>query len=179
MPSLKNKCFINRRELNPQKKVSLPIMKWPKLSNKWRGKLINLYLPYLGAGIKVVECNDAMTRFVVEMRLNRFNKNIMGTHFGGSLYAMCDPFFMWILMENLGRDFIVWDKAATIRFKKPGTGTVRAIFEITQENISAIREEVPRLRKKDYFFYAEVTNENGDVVAEVDKTVYVRYQPRD
>lgn len=56
----------------------------------------------------------------------------MGTHFGGSLYAMCDPFYMWILMENLGKDFIVWDKAATIRFKKPGTGTVNAEFEISK-----------------------------------------------
>jgi acyl-coenzyme A thioesterase PaaI-like protein len=143
-----------------------------------RGKLINLYLPYLGAGIRVVECDDLMTRFVVEMNLNRFNKNIMGTHFGGSLYAMCDPFFMWILMENLGKDFIVWDKAATIRFKKPGTGTVRAVFEIPQTTIDAIKEEVPPIRKQDYVFHAEVLNEAGEVVAEVDKTVYVRYNPK-
>lgn len=143
-----------------------------------RGKLINLYLPYLGAGIRVVECDDLMTRFVVEMNLNRFNKNIMGTHFGGSLYAMCDPFFMWILMENLGKDFIVWDKAATIRFKKPGTGTVRAVFEIPQTTIDAIKEEVPPIRKRDYVFHAEVLNEAGEVVSEVDKTVYVRYSPR-
>jgi hypothetical protein len=152
-------------------------MKWLKLSNRMRGKLINWYLPYLGAGIRVVECDDLMTRFVVEMNLNRFNKNIMGTHFGGSLYAMCDPFFMWILMENLGKDFIVWDKAATIRFKKPGTGTVRAVFEIPQTTINAIKQEVPPIRKRDYVFHAEVLNEAGEVVAEVDKTVYVRYSP--
>jgi acyl-coenzyme A thioesterase PaaI-like protein len=153
-------------------------MKWLKLSNRMRGKLINLYLPYLGAGIRVVDVNDSMTRFVVEMSLHRFNKNIMGTHFGGSLYAMCDPFFMWILVENLGKDFIVWDKAATIRFKKPGTGTVKAVFEISPMTIDVIREEVPRIRKQDYVFHAEVLNEAGEVVAEVDKTVYVRYNPK-
>jgi len=153
-------------------------MKWLKLSNKMRGKLINLYLPYLGAGIRVVECNEEMTRFVVEMSLNRFNKNIMGTHFGGSLYAMCDPFFMWILMENLGKDFVVWDKAATIRFKKPGTGTVRAVFEIPQATIDTIKTEVPPLRKRDYIFEAVVLNAADEIVAEVEKTVYVRYSPK-
>ena len=102
----------------------------------------------------------------------------MGTHFGGSLYAMCDPFYMWILMENLGKDFIVWDKAATIRFKKPGTGTVTAEFEISKEEIEKIRLEVIEKGKNDYHFSTVVTNEKGQVVAEVDKTVYVRYNKK-
>lgn len=141
-----------------------------------RGKMINWYAPYLGAGVKVKECNERLTRFHVQMGLNRFNRNIVGTHFGGSLYSMCDPFFMWILMENLGKSFIVWDKSATIRFKKPGTGTVSAVFEISPETIEQIRTEVMSLGKKDYIFTSIVTNENGDTVAEVEKVVYVRFK---
>lgn len=151
-------------------------MKWFKLLAKLRAKMINIYAPYIGAGIKVVDSNDSLTRFVVEMSLTSYNKNVVGTHFGGSLYAMCDPFYMWILMENLGNDFIVWDKSANIRFKKPGTGTVKAVFEISEEEIIQIREEVMLLGKKDFEYSTNVTNEKGEVIAEVDKVVYVRWK---
>jgi hypothetical protein len=157
--------------LNP---VSLHIMKWFTPKGIRKAMMINWYLPFIGAGIKVTDANEQLTMFEVQMRLNRFNKNVMGVHFGGSLYAMCDPFYMWILMENLGKDFIVWDKAATIRFKKPGTGTVKAVFEIPETTIEEIRAEVEVLGKKDYHFSTVITNEAGQVVAEVDKVVYVR-----
>ncbi|MCO5232973.1 MAG: DUF4442 domain-containing protein [Chitinophagales bacterium] len=153
-------------------------MNWLKISKKRKAKLINFYPPFLGANIQLEECNENLTQFQVKLSLNRWNKNVMGTHFGGSLYAMCDPFYMWILMENLGKDFIVWDKAATIQFKKPGTGTVRAIFEISIEQIENIRKEVIELGKNDYHFSTVVKNENGQIVAEVDKTVYVRYNKK-
>lgn len=153
-------------------------MNWLKISKKRKAKLINFYPPFLGANIRLEECNENLTQFQVKLSLNRWNKNVMGTHFGGSLYAMCDPFYMWILMENLGKDFIVWDKAATIQFKKPGIGTVRAIFEISMEQIENIRKEVIELGKNDYHFSTVVKNENGQIVAEVDKTVYVRYNKK-
>lgn len=146
-----------------------------KISNKTKAKLFNFYAPFVGANIRIVDCNSELTQIAVSMKLNALNKNIMGTHFGGSLYAMCDPFYMWILMENLGKDFVVWDKAATIRFKKPGTGTVSAKFEISPEEIKAIRAEVMEKGKNDYYYSTVITNEQGVVVAEVDKTVYVRY----
>lgn len=135
-------------------------------------------MPLWGANIKVSDCNEDLNWFQVQLKLSRMNKNIMGTHFGGSLYAMCDPFYMWILMENLGKDFIVWDKAATIRFKKPGTGTVTAEFEISKEVIESIRKEVMEKGKNDYYFSTIIKNELDQVVAEVDKTVYVRYKKK-
>ncbi len=152
------------------------MFKWFKISKKTKAKLINFYSPLWGANIKLADCNDDLTWFQIKLKLNRLNKNVMGTHFGGSLYAMCDPFYMWILMENLGKDFIVWDKAATIRFKKPGTGTVNAEFEISKEDIERIRQEVIEKGKNDYHFSTVIKNESGQVVAEVDKTVYVRYK---
>jgi hypothetical protein len=87
---------------------------------------------------------------------------------------MCDPFYMFILMENLGSGYIVWDKAATIRFKKPGLGSMKAIFEILPEQIGAIQKEVDAIGKNDYVFQTVVTNEKGEIIAEVEKTVYVR-----
>ena len=76
----------------------------------------------------------------VEMRLGRTNANYMGVHFGGSLFSMTDPFYMIMLATALGRGFVVWDKAATIRYRRPGTGTVRAHFELTDERLA----EIPR-----------------------------------
>nr|HAD52477.1 tetrameric acyl-CoA thioesterase [Algoriphagus sp.] len=75
-------------------------------------KKINWYPPYLFSGIKVVDYNEEFTYFKTQLKLTWWNRNLVGTAFGGSLYAMCDPFFMFILMINLGRDYIVWDKTA-------------------------------------------------------------------
>jgi acyl-coenzyme A thioesterase PaaI-like protein len=108
------------------------------------------------------------------MRLRRWNRNYVGTHFGGSLYSMCDPFFMLILMENLGRGYVVWDKAATIRFRRPGKGTVRAVFHIPAERIAEIRAAADRDGKVEPTFHVDVVNEQGEVVADVEKLVYVR-----
>jgi len=92
---------------------------------------------------------------------------------------MCDPFFMLILLNNLGPDYIVWDKAATIRFKKPGTGTVKAIFHITEDCIAEIRAQADELGKIEPTFQTVVTDLNGVVIAEVDKLLYIRRkQPR-
>lgn len=134
--------------------------------------LLSLYPPYLGAGVVVKERDP--NSFVVEMKLKATNRNYVGTHFGGSLYSMCDPFFMLIAMRELGRDFVVWDKAATIRFRKPGRGRVRATFAIPAERIEAIRAEAMREGRAQPTFVATVVDEDGDVVCEVEKTLSVR-----
>lgn len=135
---------------------------------------INLYGPYFGAGIRVTELSPGFDRVVVRMRLGRLNRNYVGTHFGGSLYAMCDPFFMLMLLEQLGRDYTVWDKAATIRFRRPGRGTVTATFELPAEEVARIRALADTNRKVEPTFTAEVRDEQGEVVAEVEKLLFVR-----
>jgi len=144
------------------------------ISLKKNIKLISIYAPYLGAGISVSKTNADFTRIEVEMKMRWYNRNIVGTHFGGSLYSMCDPFYMFILMENLGKDYIVWDKAASIQFKKPGLGKVMATFEITQERIAEIKAYVDTNVKGDFTFNANVVNEKNEIVASVEKVVYVR-----
>ena len=149
----------------------------PKLAARWRLRLLSLYPPYLGAGVRVRAAEDFRT-FEVRMRLRWWNRNYVGTHFGGSLYTMCDPFFMLILIEQLGRDYVVWDKAATIRFRRPGRGTVRATFQIPAERIAEIRSAVDRDGKAEPTFRVDVIDDRGEVVAEVEKLVYVRRKDR-
>jgi hypothetical protein len=115
-----------------------------------------------------------MRTIEVRMPLHFWNRNAVGTHFGGSLYTMCDPFFMLILINALGQDYVVWDKAATIRFKKPGIGTVKALFHISQERIDQIRAQADAQGKVEPQFQIQVTDQDGNVVAEIDKLLYVR-----
>ena len=130
--------------------------------------------PYLGAGIRVRHVAADLSSFEVEMKLRWYNRNYVGTHFGGSLYSMTDPFYMLILIEKLGSDYVVWDRAATIRFLKPGRGTVHARFELSEEEIDRIRREADEHGKTEVAFKVQVTVETGEVVAEVEKIVYVR-----
>lgn len=140
---------------------------------------INLYPPYLGAGIRVKSFDADMTRFEVELRARWYNRNPFGTHFGGSLYAMCDPFFLFICITNLGEDFVVWDKSASISFLKPAKGTILGVFEIEDVRLNEIRQEVMRAGKNNYQFEAYLTDEQGVKVVHVRKEIYVRYKLAD
>lgn len=136
--------------------------------------MLNLYLPFLGAGIRVEGVDRNFHWVEVSLRQNLFNTNYVGVHFGGSIYAMCDPFYMFILMRHLGRDCIVWDKSARVEFLKPGRGKVRARFEIPPAEIERIRETVVQQRKMDVHFTCVVVDESGSPIAKVEKTLYVR-----
>ncbi len=133
---------------------------------------INIWPPFFGAGIRVRWRSDQAVD--VEMRLRFWNRNYVGTHYGGSLYSMADPFYMLMLMENLGRDYIVWDKAASIRFRKPGKGKVKAEFRLTDAQLDEIREKLKLQDKYEPTFLVEVKDESGDVVAEVQKVLHIR-----
>lgn len=137
-----------------------------------REKLINFYPPLLGAGIRARTVDERTVE--VKLKMTPLNRNIVGVHFGGSLYAMCDPWFMLILMRLLGRDYIVWDKAASIQFKRPGRGTMRARFHIPPERVEQIRLEADRNGKIEPTFSVNVMDEAGQVIASVEKLLYVR-----
>ena len=139
----------------------------------WLLRMLSFYPPYIGAGIRVKASPDLRT-FNVRMKLTFWNRNYLGTQFGGSLYSMCDPFFVLILSAALGRDYIVWDKTAAIRFLRPGRGTVKATFHIPQETIGGIRAAADAGGKVEPTFQVTVVDEEGKVVAEVEKLLYVR-----
>lgn len=135
-------------------------------------RFINLYPPLLGAGIRSRTLDERTIE--VEMKLTAFNRNIVDVHFGGSLYAMCDPWFMLILIRQLGADYIVWDKAASIQFKKPGKGTVRARFHVPPERVEEIRRDADAQTKIEPTFVVDVVDTEGQVIARVEKLLYVR-----
>ncbi len=135
---------------------------------------LNLYPPYLGAGVRVRSIAPDFRRIEVEMPLRWCNRNVVGTHFGGNLYSMTDPFFMLMLRHILGPAYVVWDQAAEIRFRRPGRGTVRAVFTLDEEQIETIRRLTAEGRAYRPRFTVMVTDAQGEVVAEVVKVLYVR-----
>lgn len=145
-----------------------------KLRQFFLDKLINLYGPFLGAGVKLEKMTKDFRQARVSMKLTFYNKNYMGTQFGGSLYAMTDPWYMLMLIKNLGPDFIVWDKAATVNFRKPGRGTVVADFNLTEEHLKEIRATLVTQNKMDYVFKVEIKDQEGKLIADVDKVLYIR-----
>lgn len=134
---------------------------------------INLWPPYLGAGIRVRRLPG---RAAVEVTMKRrwWNGNYYGTHFGGSLYSMCDPFFTLLLVWQLGGGYTVLDQAATIEFLALGRGTVRATFDMPPERVEEIRAEAASGEKLLPRFEATVHGPDDELVARVGKVVYVR-----
>ncbi|MBL3657324.1 DUF4442 domain-containing protein [Fulvivirga sediminis] len=137
-------------------------------------KLINWWPPMLGTGISLKKVSDDGRRYEVEMKMRWYNRNLVGIHYGGSLYSMCDPWYMFILINQLGSDYVVMDKGASIRYKKPGKGTLRCVFQVSKEEVQHMKEELDDVGKKDYTFLCEVKNNEGEIITEVEKVVYVR-----
>ncbi|MCB1141121.1 MAG: YiiD C-terminal domain-containing protein [Leptospiraceae bacterium] len=128
--------------------------------------------PYKGANVKINIIDQNSLEVYMIQTVN--NTNYVGTHFGGSLYSMCDPFYMFLLIWNLGEDYIVWDKSARIEFVSPGKGKVKVRFFIPDEEIQEIREIVAKSKKTTRTYFTEITDEKGKIVAKLEKELYIR-----
>jgi acyl-coenzyme A thioesterase PaaI-like protein len=135
---------------------------------------MNLWPPFLGAGIRVRRIAPDFREVVVDMPLRLRNRNFFGTHFGGSLYAMCDPFFVLMVVHNLTNEYRVWDKAASIEFVAPGKALVSATFRVTAEDLAEIRNMTAAGDKHLHVFRVDVVDAEELVIARVEKIVYVR-----
>ncbi|RDZ29054.1 DUF4442 domain-containing protein [Lysobacter silvisoli] len=138
---------------------------------------LNLWPPFLFSGVRVREIAADYRRAHVELRMRPWNRNYVGTHFGGSLFAMTDPFWMLLALNALGRDYIVWDKAGSIEFVKPGRGTVHAHFELGDAVLDELRLATQDGDKTLRWFDTDVIDGQGEVVARVRKQLYVRRKP--
>ena len=139
---------------------------------------MTFYPPYLGAGVRVRHISDDFRDIKVSMGLGWYNRNNVGTQFGGSLYSMVDPFYMLMLMENLGRRFIVWDKAADIDFISPGKGPVFASFRIDETLLDEIRQQTANGEKYLPQLQVDIHDGAGTLVARVRKPLSVRLKPQ-
>jgi acyl-coenzyme A thioesterase PaaI-like protein len=133
--------------------------------------LVNLYPPYIGAGVRIASIEPDWSEMVVELKLRFYNRNYVGTHYGGNLFTMTDP------IHRLGPEYKVWDQRAEITYLKPGRGRVRATMGVTEAQLQQIREATDNGAKHLPRFLVEIIDEQGDVVATVDKTLYVRRRP--
>lgn len=137
-------------------------------------RFMNLWPPFLFAGVRVLEISGDWRRARVALRLRWYNRNYVGTHFGGSLFAMTDPFWMILTLQRLGRDYIVWDKAGEIEFVAPGRADVFADFHVDDAMLEEIRAATANGEKYLRWCETPVVTANGEVIARVRKQIYVR-----
>jgi acyl-coenzyme A thioesterase PaaI-like protein len=142
-------------------------------------RVMNAWPPFLGAGIRVRRIAGDFREIVVELPLRPYNRNYFGTHFGGSLYAMTDPFFALMVLHNLPEGYLVWDKAASIDFLAPGRSRLRATFRVAQEELDHILRMTANGDKHLHLFKVDVVDAEGLAVAKVEKIVYVRRKRRE
>lgn len=134
----------------------------------------NFFPAYRGTGAWVTYIAMDWREVIIRLPLSWQTRNYVGTIFGGSMYAAVDPFFMIMLIHNLGPDYLVWDKSACIRFKKPGVSTLWARFVLEQAELDAIHSALEHAPKVDREYHIDLTDEKGEVRAWVDKTVNIR-----
>lgn len=137
-------------------------------------KIIWLWPPYLSSGISVKTVNSDVTEVVVQKKTNFWNQNYFGTHFGGSLFAMCDPFYVFILMQHLGKDHRVWDIGSEIEFVKATSKPVFAKFSISHEQVEKLKAEALLSFKIEPEFSTQIEDAEGNVIAKIKKKIYIR-----
>ena len=137
-------------------------------------RLMNLWPPFLFTGIRVLDIGADWRSARVVLRRRWYNRNYVGVHFGGSLFAMTDPFWMILIGECLGRDYRVWDQAATIDFISPGRSDVSCDFVLAEDVLDELRAAAADGSKVQRWFDCEIKATDGSLVARVRKQVYVR-----
>lgn len=140
--------------------------------------IMNLWPPFRGAGIRVREISPDWRSVRVELIAKRLNRNYVGVHFGGSLFSMADPFLMLMYIKALGPEYVVWDHSASIRFVRPGKGTVRAEFRLDESMLEEVRRATEKGDRYLKTHSVAVLDEDGETVARIERTVYFRRERR-
>jgi hypothetical protein len=144
------------------------------ITGKKLKRMLKIWPPYLGAGIKVDSISDDWRKMVVSMKLRWYNRNAVGTHFGGSLSSMVDPHYMLMLLNILGKNYTVWDLSSCIEFVKASKHPVKAEFILTDEIIENIKTKTQSGEKYLPTFNLNIVDSQNNVVAKVQKTLYIR-----
>jgi acyl-coenzyme A thioesterase PaaI-like protein len=137
-------------------------------------RMLNIWPPFLFSGISILEISKDFRHAKVRLKKKALTSNYVGTLFGGSLFAMTDPFYMVMVMKNLGKGYIVWDKKSEIDYVSPGKSTVYAEFNLWDNDLEEIKREVEASGKYLKWFEVDIKAADGTVVAVVKKQIYVR-----
>lgn len=133
----------------------------------------NFFPAYRGTGARVVSISADYRNISIKIPLNWRTRNYVGTIYGGSMFGGIDPIYMLMLIKNLGKEYIVWDKSATIRFKKPGKETLFADFLLTQTELDEIKSLLVTEKSIDQVYNIELKDKNGMVHCFIEKTIYI------
>lgn len=136
--------------------------------------IMNLWPVFLFSGIKIVKRTKNYRHFIVKLKLRFWTANLVGTQYGGSMFSMTDPFYMMMLMKNLGPKYVIWDKSATIHYLKPGKTDVIAEFILTQEDIDNILKTLEEHGRMHWVRKIEIKDKNQEVIAEVEKVISIK-----
>lgn len=147
--------------------------KTESFSNKLRRWYFNFIPAYRSTGAWIRFISDDWQEVHVELSLNLLTRNYVGSIFGGSIYSSLDPLYMIMIMENLGKDYVVWDKAASVRFLRPGKGKLRARFLIDNQFLDSLRKDIEVKNELDAELTVSYLNEENKVCSEVTKIIYI------
>jgi acyl-coenzyme A thioesterase PaaI-like protein len=143
------------------------------LKAKTLRRVLNLWPPFWGSGIRVIEIADDWSSAKVRLRKRWYNRNYVNTHYGGSLFSMTDPFYMLLFLHKMGRDYVVWDKKAEIKFIKPGRKDVFAEFKVTKQHVEEFKQQLATLDKIEPVFEVDIVDTDGLLIAKVWKTIHI------
>ena len=136
--------------------------------------VFNLWPTFRFAGVRVRAITTDFTSATVELRLGLLNRNYVGTAFGGTLYAMTDPFYMLLMLRQLGPGYVVWDRAGAVRYLAPGKGVITANFELPAAEVARVRGLLGDSGKLDQTYTVDLTDAANQLIAQVEKTLYIR-----
>ena len=122
---------------------------------------------------KIVDVSDDLSYIKIRLKLNWKNRNYAGTMFGGSMLAATDPIYMIQLLQILGDQYIVWDKAVDAKYKKPGKGTIYGEFIFTKEEIDSIKKTVHEKNQMDLTKTMSLVDAETNIIATFNKTLYI------
>ncbi len=134
----------------------------------------NFFPAYRASGARLTYVSDNFREVRIKLPLTWRTRNYVGTIFGGSMYAAVDPIYMLMLIKNLGPGYIVWDKAASIHFKKPGKSTLRAVFILTEQELETIKKSLDQAQSVNRIYPIDLVDEAGNVYVSIEKIVYIR-----
>ncbi len=146
--------------------------KWEEKAKQLRWGM-NLWPPFWASGIRVQYVATDWSSAKVRLRMYWFNRNYVKVHYGGSLFSMTDPFYMLLLLKKMGKGYIVWDKKAEIKYIKAVQEDVFAEFNVDDEQVALYKQRLETEQSVEPVFEVDITNEEGEVVAKVWKTLYI------
>lgn len=136
--------------------------------------LFNYFPIFWSTGAKITYLATDFKEIHIKLPLSWRTRNYVGTIFGGSMFSATDVLYFLLVLKNLGEDYIVWDKASCIRFKKPGKGTLYTKAVLSDEEIELMKTELLNTDKIDRVYFLDLIDETGDICASIEKTIHIQ-----